>query len=155
MSVTGGESVRYYISDLHFFHEALLTKMDCRGFADCDAMHEYMTADGEKVRPQDEVVILGDVSMERGKKTSEILDRLQGKLYLIVGNHDNYLSDRRFDPSRFEWIRPYAELHDNGRKVVLSHYPIAVIMASTAGTKREIPKHICCTAMSTIQETKG
>lgn len=65
--VTGGESVRYYISDLHFFHEALLTKMDCRGFADCDTMHEYMIRRwNEKVRPQDEVVILGDVSMERG-----------------------------------------------------------------------------------------
>ncbi len=69
VSVTGGESVRYYISDLHFFHEALLTKMDCREFADCDAMHEYMIRRwNEKVRPQDEVVILGDVSMERGKK---------------------------------------------------------------------------------------
>ncbi|MGN0298426.1 MAG: phosphoesterase, partial [Lachnospiraceae bacterium] len=25
---------------------------------------------------------------------------------------------------RFEWVRDYAELHDNGRKVILSHYPI-------------------------------
>ena len=141
VSVTGGESVRYYISDLHFFHEALLTKMDCRGFADCDAMHEYMIRRwNEKVRRQDEVVILGDVSMERGKKTSEILDRLQGKLYLIVGNHDNYLSDRRFDPSRFEWIRPYAELHDNGRKVVLSHYPICCYNGQYRRDKEENPK---------------
>ena len=34
--------MRFYISDLHFYHEALLTKMDQRGFADCDAMHEYI-----------------------------------------------------------------------------------------------------------------
>ena len=25
---------------------------------------------------------------------------------------------------RFVWIKPYAEMHDNSRKVVLSHYPI-------------------------------
>ena len=24
----------------------------------------------------------------------------------------------------FEWIEPYKEIHDNGRKVILSHYPV-------------------------------
>lgn len=117
--------MRYYISDLHFYHESLLTKMDCRGFPSCEVMHEYMIRRwNEKVRSQDEVVILGDVSMARGKATSDILERLNGRLYLIVGNHDNYLQDRRFDASRFEWIKPYEELHDNKRKIVLSHYPV-------------------------------
>lgn len=117
--------MRYYISDLHFYHESLLMKMDRRGFATCDEMHEYIIKRwNDKVQPQDEVVILGDVSMERGKKTSDVLDRLHGKLYLIIGNHDTYLKDRRFDASRFEWIKLYKELHDNKRKVILSHYPI-------------------------------
>lgn len=117
--------MRYYISDLHFYHESLLTKMDCRGFANCEEMHEYMVKKwNAKVRPQDEVVILGDVSMERGKLTSDILSRLNGKLCLIKGNHDVYLKDRRFDASRFEWIKEYEECHDNKRKVILSHYPI-------------------------------
>lgn len=117
--------MRYYISDLHFYHESLLTKMDCRGFASCEEMHEYIIQRwNAKVRAQDEVVILGDVSMERGKLTSDILSRLNGRLYLIQGNHDVYLKDRRFDSSRFEWIKEYAELHDNKRKIILSHYPI-------------------------------
>ncbi len=117
--------MRYFISDLHFFHESLLTKMDKRGFATCDEMHEYMLRRwNEKVRPADEVVILGDVSMARGGPTSEILRHLNGRLYLIVGNHDTYLRDRRFDASRFEWIKPYEELHDNKRKIILSHYPV-------------------------------
>ena len=30
----------------------------------------------------------------------------------------------RFDATRFEWIKPYAELNDNKRKIILSHYPI-------------------------------
>lgn len=115
----------YYISDLHFYHESLLLKMDQRGFATCDEMNEYMVMRwNDKVRPQDEVVILGDLSMERGKKTSDILERLNGKLYLIVGNHDTYLKDRRFDASRFEWIEHYKEIHDNKRKVILCHYPV-------------------------------
>lgn len=117
--------MRFYISDLHFYHESLLTKMDKRGFESCEEMHEYIIKKwNDKVRPQDEVVILGDVSMERGKATTDILNRLNGKLHLIVGNHDTYLNDRRFDESRFEWIKSYAELYDNKKKVILSHYPI-------------------------------
>ncbi len=117
--------MRYYISDLHFYHESLLTKMDCRGFADIEQMHEYIKNQwNKKVRPRDDVVILGDVSIERGRKTSEILEQLNGRLYLIRGNHDRFLYDRRFDASRFGWIKDYEELNDNKRKVVLSHYPI-------------------------------
>jgi calcineurin-like phosphoesterase family protein len=44
---------------------------------------------------------------------------------LITGNHDTvFLRDKQLDSSLFEWIKPYAELHDNNRRVVLSHYPI-------------------------------
>lgn len=117
--------MRYYISDLHFFHESLLTKMDKRGFASCEEMHSYMVDRwNRKVRQQDEVVILGDVSMERGKRTSDLLEQLNGRLYLIKGNHDTYLKDRRFDISRFEWVKDYEELRDNKRKIILSHYPV-------------------------------
>lgn len=117
--------MRYYISDLHFYHESLLTQMDKRDFSSCEEMHEYIVNKwNEKVRDKDEVVILGDLSMERGKRTNDILERLNGRLYLVIGNHDNYLQDRRFDPSRFEWMKPYAELNDDKRKIIVSHYPI-------------------------------
>ncbi|MBR1670849.1 MAG: hypothetical protein IJ695_09135 [Butyrivibrio sp.] len=32
----------YYIADCHFFHEALNTRMDERGFAGAEEMNEYM-----------------------------------------------------------------------------------------------------------------
>lgn len=133
--------MRYFISDLHFYHESLLIRMDCRGFENCEKMHEYMIEKwNQKVRPQDEVVILGDVSMERGKKTSEILERLNGRLYLVVGNHDNYLEDRRFDRDRFEWIKDYAVLHENKKKIVLSHYPIMCYDGQYRRDKEGMPK---------------
>lgn len=117
--------MRYYISDLHFFHENLNTKMDCRGFANAEEMNEYMIAQWNKrVRSCDEVVILGDFSFGYGPETNRILQRLRGKLYLIEGNHDRYLQDKNFDTSRFKWIKPYAEMNDHKRKVILSHYPI-------------------------------
>lgn len=77
-----------------------------------------------KVRKNDEVVILGDISVERGEKTNEILKMLNGRKYLIIGNHDRFLGDKSFDASLFEWIEPYKELNDNKRKIILSHYPV-------------------------------
>ena len=117
--------MRYYISDLHFFHGSMNDRMDCRGFESTEAMNEYMIQQwNSRVRHGDEVVVLGDFSVARGKETNDILRRLKGKKYLVVGNHDKFLKDKDFDSSLFKWIRPYAELNDNKRLVVLSHYPI-------------------------------
>ena len=117
--------MRYYISDLHFFHESLNTQMDCRGFKDAAQMNAYMIKQwNSRVRTRDEVVILGDFSVGKAEQTNEILNQLNGRLYMIKGNHDRYLKESEFHKERFVWIKPYAEMHDNRRKVVLSHYPI-------------------------------
>lgn len=117
--------MRYYIADSHFFHESLNKQMDNRGFANLEEMHEYMIKKwNKKVRRGDDVVILGDFSMGKGVETNEILQRLNGAKYLIEGNHDKFLNDRRFDRTLFRWIKPYEELKDNKRKIILSHYPI-------------------------------
>lgn len=117
--------MRYYISDLHFYHQVLNEHMDCRGFTDGEEMNRYMLQQwNQKVRENDEVVILGDLSVGKGKATNAIVEQLKGKLFLIQGNHDRYIGDKHFDESRFGWIKPYAELYDNKRKVILSHYPI-------------------------------
>ncbi len=117
--------MRYYIADMHFFHESLNFQMDNRGFCSLEEMHEYMIKQwNNKVRRGDDVVILGDFSMGKGVETNEILSRLNGAKYLIEGNHDKFLNDRKFDKTLFRWIKQYEELKDNKRKIVLSHYPI-------------------------------
>lgn len=117
--------MRYYISDLHFYHGNLNTQMDNRGFADGDQMNAYMISQwNKKVGKNDEVVILGDLSLGKGPATNAIVEQLNGTLYLIEGNHDKFVRDKEFDASRFVWIKPYGEIYDNKRKVILSHYPI-------------------------------
>lgn len=117
--------MRYYIADLHFFHEAMNTKMDRRGFESVGAMNQYMLERwNRKVRKNDDVIILGDLSWGKADETNQLLNKLNGRLYLIQGNHDRFAKDNRFDASRFVWIKPYEEMHDNKRKVVLCHYPI-------------------------------
>lgn len=117
--------MRYYIADSHFFHGNLNNKMDHRGFENVEAMNRYMLGRwNEKVRKNDEVVILGDLSWGKAEETNELLEKLHGRLYLIQGNHDRYLKDKAYNVDRFEWIKPYEELQDNKRKVILCHYPI-------------------------------
>lgn len=117
--------MRYYIADLHFFHEALNTRMDQRGFESAEEMNQYMLEKwNHKVRKNDEVVILGDLSWGKTEETNDLLKKLNGTLYLIRGNHDRLHSKKALDASRFAWIKPYEELSDKKRKVILCHYPI-------------------------------
>ena len=71
--------MRYYIADLHFFHEAMNREMDCRGFENGEEMNEYMLGKwNKKVRRNDEVVILGDLSWGNAEQTNRLLGQLKG-----------------------------------------------------------------------------
>lgn len=118
--------MRFYIADCHFGHDKVRI-MDGRPFASVEEMDAHMICCwNETVRKKkDEVVILGDFCMGKAEQAMEILSQLNGKKYLVTGNHDRlFLRDKKMDQSLFEWVRPYAELYDNNRKVILSHYPM-------------------------------
>lgn len=118
--------MRYYIADCHFYHRNLLTHLDNRPFSSVDEMNAYMIEKwNSKVRTNDEVVVLGDLSFGNGEETNKVLAELNGRIYLIKGNHDDkFLSDRNFNQKRLEWVKDYEELNDNKRKVILMHYPV-------------------------------
>ncbi len=117
--------MRYYIADPHFFHGNLNARMDCRGFATVEEMNAYMLKRwNDKVRPRDEVVILGDLSWGSAEQTNALLEQLNGRLHLIQGNHDRFGRNGQYRTDRFVWVRPYAEVHDGKRKVILCHYPV-------------------------------
>lgn len=133
--------MRYYISDLHFFHNNMNKSMDMRGFETLENMHQYMIAKwNAKVRKNDDVVILGDFSIGKGKETNEILEQLNGNLCLIRGNHDKFLSDKNFDADRFLWIESYKEVNDDKRKVILCHYPVFCYNGQFHRDKKGNPK---------------
>ena len=115
----------YYIADCHFYHGALNTKMDKRGFESAEDMNEYMIERwNSKVSKTDTVVILGDLSLGTVEETNSLINRLNGKLCLITGNHDKYVGKSDFDAGRFEWIDNYREITDSQKKVICCHYPI-------------------------------
>ena len=117
-----------YIADCHFYHGRLNTEMDWRGFSSVEEMNEHMIRQwNAKVTSKDTVYILGDFSLADGIQTSGILECLNGRKHLIIGNHDDrYLKDKHFEDRipLFRSRQHYAEIHDAGRTVILSHYPI-------------------------------
>ena len=121
-----GPARMLYIADCHFYHDRICREMDNRGFSGFEEMNEYMiTQWNAKVTSKDDVYILGDFSISRADATARILDRLNGKLHLIIGNHDKYLGDKQFDARHwFRSVEAYQEIRDNGRSVILSHYPV-------------------------------
>ncbi len=118
--------MRYYIADLHFFHSNINDRLDKRGFSNVEEMNEFLVKQwNSRVKSGDEVVIIGDISFGNAEQTNAIVRRLNGKKYLIKGNHDHkFLKDRNFDHSLFVSVKEYDEMNDNGRRVVLCHYPI-------------------------------
>lgn len=94
--------MRYYIADSHFFHGALNTKMDHRGFVDVEEMNAYMLKKwDDRVRKNDDVIILGDLSWGKAEETNELLEKLNGRLFLIQGNHDRFLKNKKYNADRF------------------------------------------------------
>lgn len=76
---------KYYIGDLHLGHENMAVK---RGFENALSMFKYMKSKwNKKIRKNDIVYILGDISMET-RKHYHLLDELNGKKIAILGNHD-------------------------------------------------------------------
>ena len=71
-----------------------------------------------------DVYVVGDVLFKLKTDSPLYLDRMNGTKHLITGNHDRRnLKKERF-VSLFATIDDYLLLDDEGRKVVLSHYPI-------------------------------
>lgn len=111
----------FYISDTHFGH-AHIIRYDNRPFMNATEMEEVIIERwNEVVSDKDTVYILGDFSWYKEEQTLGILNRLSGKKVLVKGNHD------RISPKvakKFVKVCDYLEIKDNGRKVVMSHYPM-------------------------------
>lgn len=111
----------FYISDLHFGHSNII-RYDHRPYKNANEMDQDLIKKwNDAVSDEDIVYILGDISWHNEPKTVEIFKQLKGRKILIKGNHD-YISNVL--AKCFDRIVDYAEINDNGTKVVMSHYPM-------------------------------
>ncbi len=83
----------YFTADLHMGHEAII-RMQNRPFHNVHEMNEALIANiNEQVTNEDRLYILGDIAYRIETDEAEnLIRRINGKKYLILGNHDVTLS---------------------------------------------------------------
>lgn len=120
----------YFISDLHFYHRNVIN-FGSRPFKDELEMNNKLIENwNSRVHESDSIYVLGDMFV-RSKSLEEIenvLSKLNGKKYLIVGNHDrSWLKKYPSLKSYFKEVCEEKTIHytEGGinRTVILSHYP--------------------------------
>lgn len=110
----------FYISDTHFGHRNIIG-YDQRPYFSVDEMDADLIARWNAVVKKNDVVYhLGDVSWLKPEQEAEIVKQLNGRKILVRGNHD-YAEPVWFD----EVYKGIHTVDDKGRRVVLSHFPIA------------------------------
>ena len=127
----------YFTSDLHFGHELMLKKYpNFRKGANAAGMDENLIGVWNAVITSEDVVYdLGDVSFHKDfARTYEILRRLNGRHFLVLGNHDEQIVARKNELLRqrkadgnfmFEQIADYAFVRLFRVSAALSHYPMS------------------------------
>lgn len=79
----------YFSSDLHLQHAKIIEYCN-RPFKDTQEMDEMIIHNwNNKVQQGDIVFVNGDFCMGKRDKIPNFLSRLNGKIYLVPGNHDN------------------------------------------------------------------
>lgn len=110
--------MKFFTSDTHFSHYNIIRYCN-RPFNSSNEMNDVIVENWNSVISQeDEVYHLGDVCFG---DFDNIRSRLNGKIYLIKGNHD-----RKVNPRNFEWIKDYYNLKVGNTNIILSHYAFAV-----------------------------
>lgn len=117
----------WFTSDLHLFHKNIIG-LCSRPFENLEEMHGHFIREWRrKVRPNEDVYILGDLSFGGSTDTALFLYSLPGHKFLVKGNHDK---NKHIPIEHFEWVKDYHELNlkrpgGKKKKIVMSHYPFA------------------------------
>ena len=111
----------FFTSDTHFNHENII-KFCNRPFKDVEQMNETLIANWNSViRTEDTVFHLGDFCLGGAAEWTKVLDRLNGKIYLILGNHD-LKNLRQGFIGRFEHVAMQMHIMVGKQRIYL-HYP--------------------------------
>ena len=116
----------YYISDLHLGHENII-RLCNRPYKTLDEMQaDIITKWNTKIKKDDTVYILGDMffKQKNNQYVIQTLNKLNGNKILIKGNHDQFLNVIGNVYFYFQKVTDYMKIQDNGRQVILFHYPI-------------------------------
>lgn len=112
----------FFTSDTHFNHANIIRYCN-RPFKDVNQMNEALIENWNTVvKPDDTVFHLGDFCLGGAAEWTKILDRLNGKIYLILGNHD-LKNLRQGFTYRFELVTMQMHIEIGKQRIWLNHFP--------------------------------
>lgn len=112
----------WFTSDTHFYHENIL-RFCSRPFRDITEMNGTLVKNWNATVPPDGVVFhLGDFAFGGSQEWNDILSRLNGEIYLILGNHDMKQVKQGF-MKRFEHVTQQMTIRVGGQSIILNHNP--------------------------------
>lgn len=121
----------WFTADHHFGHKGII-KYSNRPFANVDEMNESLIDRWNAVvKKGDRVYYLGDLSFLPRPITDVIVNRLNGQIYFIKGNHDKMSND--FYTTNFVTVDDLKEIYVGAQKIVLCHYAMLVWNGSHHG----------------------
>ena len=123
----------YFTSDTHYFHKNIM-EFSNRPFKDVDHMNDVLVDTWNSVvDPDDTVYHCGDVSLGPSNKTNNLLQRLNGKIHLIIGNHEKSILSNNGCKDRFESINQYLtvkvpdeDARGGNQEIFMCHYAMRV-----------------------------
>jgi len=114
----------YLIADTHFGHYNII-EYENRPFLTAKETDEYMIEMwNDTVCPHDTVLHLGDFFLTNTKRQLEIMDRLNGKIILIRGNHDGQSRTKLVERLGFKEVYDSFTLMVDDYTFVLTHRPM-------------------------------
>ena len=112
----------WFTSDTHFCHENII-RFSGRPFSNAAEMNEELIRRWNAIVPEDGIVFhLGDFCMGGSRDWNDIMYRLHGKIYLILGNHDMKNIKQGF-MQRFELVTQQMSIRVGGQSIILNHNP--------------------------------
>lgn len=109
----------WFTADDHFGHRRII-EYSKRPFTTIEEHDEALIANwNARVQPGDNVYHLGDLTFLKPEKAKPLIERLNGKIHYIQGNHDKTAFALR---GMFVWYKEVAEIEVQGQAIWLSHY---------------------------------
>ena len=112
----------FFTSDTHFWHENIL-KFCNRPFSSIEEMNDTIINNWNSVVKENDIVFhLGDFCFCGSDKFKELIEKLNGRIYLILGNHD-WKTIKQWHATKFEGVYQQMSIKIDGRKIYLNHFP--------------------------------
>ena len=113
---------RYLISDTHFNHKNIIDYCN-RPFKTIEEMNNKIISNWNKVVKENDIVYhLGDFFLGSKDDLKNIVDKLNGTIYLVRGNHDR-LTVKSYEDCGIIVLKN-APISIDKYKIILSHRPL-------------------------------